>query len=927
MQLYRLLLGVRWGNSSWGAWGAYRCHVFLAFESRRVATCWVFGFPKPRQTPTIPSRLFFWGGVLIGLENHLPGGITEAEVEIDRVIRNARRSDLGADALQICPDEPLREKAGHTMRLVAVDGAGARAEIKSWAFDVTNPKFAINDAWPVPTVFSDGRNVLDKYHVNESYFIKSPGSFWNLTPEEMFVNPAQGSFGGITFGVSAIPVNGADRCLTRTVLMDDVLTQFETGAASIIIPCLGNYTARLTARDLAGTDAVLDTWSFPVLPRDTDVPEYGPNGMPCERSDDAEDEIPMDGSFTCKRTMDPASADSNNSDTTSTVIGGVLGGILIVVLAWLIGLRVHVHMLKHRPVDVGAMQQNIVRRLGLAAIRNVGPLEFGITLTLANAVDVVAGQFRSDLVAALRKAAPKLATNLATATVANAAASVPSAAGANAAAPIARTSHRVLVVISRQQLPRRVAESTVETLVGLVANGKLRIGTNAVVDARIAIPRVVPREVSRQALTRIDLLGEGQHGAVYEYQVHEKNTGVLPYPVAAKTIKATAHNNVSGRHVLLKEAALMALLDHRNIVALVGVVTVPRDVPALVLMALCNGGTLQEHLVKAAGDESGLGLRSRSTTTSASVCRLSVSDRLTLCAEVLQGLGYLSNLRIVHRDVAARNVLLDATGTCKISDFGMSMSLHLDGEETEYAEYVRVHAELAIRWSAIEVLNDHKFSKASDVWAFGVLCWEVFADGRLPYSDEHSGLTDTIVYVKEGGKLPSPSPDCPVEVFNELMLPCWEADSGSRPTARALYDVAVKLGAIEDDVALAERKARRRAKQRTLSIETGRCAAGRWTTDWDRSLRGVSVDHLSRACIPAMLCAIDAIQAGNSHEHQQIFDDLPAAADASIWHMVHAYVKPASEHTVCPRDGNMGCAYVDTLSGEDDVGRSDALLS
>ena len=43
--------------------------------------------------------------------------------------------------------------------------------------------------------------------------------------------------------------------------------------------------------------------------------------------------------------------------------------------------------------------------------------------------------------------------------------------------------------------------------------------------------------------------------------------------------------------------------------------------------------------------------------------------------------------------------------------------------------------------------------------------------------------------------------------------------------------------------------------------------------------------------------------------------------------MVHAYAKPCSAAVVCPRDGDMGCAYVDTLTAADDVGPADGLLS
>ena len=51
--------------------------------------------------------------------------------------------------------------------------------------------------------------------------------------------------------------------------------------------------------------------------------------------------------------------------------------------------------------------------------------------------------------------------------------------------------------------------------------------------------------------------------------------------------------------------------------------------------------------------------------------------RISYCHDVASGMHYLSSRRIVHRDVAARNVLLDSTRTCKLADFGMSSALSL----------------------------------------------------------------------------------------------------------------------------------------------------------------------------------------------------------------------------------------------------------
>ena len=82
----------------------------------------------------------------------------------------------------------------------------------------------------------------------------------------------------------------------------------------------------------------------------------------------------------------------------------------------------------------------------------------------------------------------------------------------------------------------------------------------------------------------------------------------------------------------------MALLNHRNVLALVGVVTAPRDLPALVLLTYCEGGELS-NVVKEPG--------------------LSVTKRLTYAAQIALGMQYISTRNIVHRELAARNVLLE----------------------------------------------------------------------------------------------------------------------------------------------------------------------------------------------------------------------------------------------------------------------------
>ena len=76
------------------------------------------------------------------------------------------------------------------------------------------------------------------------------------------------------------------------------------------------------------------------------------------------------------------------------------------------------------------------------------------------------------------------------------------------------------------------------------------------------------------------------------------------------------------------------------------------------------------------------------------------------------------------------------------------------------------------------------FSLHSDIWSFGVLCWEVFTFGQLPFE----GVADeeVLVRVPEGLTLQlPPSPTCPDHMIR-AMAQCWQRNPESRPRFSAL---------------------------------------------------------------------------------------------------------------------------------------------
>ncbi|EDQ90374.1 uncharacterized protein MONBRDRAFT_24758 [Monosiga brevicollis MX1] len=120
--------------------------------------------------------------------------------------------------------------------------------------------------------------------------------------------------------------------------------------------------------------------------------------------------------------------------------------------------------------------------------------------------------------------------------------------------------------------------------------------------------------------------------------------------------------------------------------------------------------------------------------------------------QTVSALAYLAKLDIVHRDVAARNVLVMAaspTFVCKLGDFGLSRIM----PSSEYYKST-ADSEMPFRWMALECLVARRYSEHSDVWAFGVLVWELVTAGATPWQGME--LPAIIQQLKAGAALPLP---------------------------------------------------------------------------------------------------------------------------------------------------------------------------
>ncbi|XP_078413670.1 protein-tyrosine kinase 2-beta-like [Cetorhinus maximus] len=139
--------------------------------------------------------------------------------------------------------------------------------------------------------------------------------------------------------------------------------------------------------------------------------------------------------------------------------------------------------------------------------------------------------------------------------------------------------------------------------------------------------------------------------------------------------------------------------------------------------------------------------------------------------QISKALAYLEGVKVVHRDIAVRNVLVAGPTCVKLGDFGLSRYI----EEDNY--YKASVTRMPIKWMAPESINFRRFTSSSDVWMFGVCTWEIVSFGKQPFFWLEN--RDVIGVLERGDRLPKPD-FCPPTLYT-LMTRCWTYEPRERP--------------------------------------------------------------------------------------------------------------------------------------------------
>lgn len=239
-------------------------------------------------------------------------------------------------------------------------------------------------------------------------------------------------------------------------------------------------------------------------------------------------------------------------------------------------------------------------------------------------------------------------------------------------------------------------------------------------------------EVPRDRVVINRKLGEGAFGTVYGGEARLDEQGWVA--VAVKTLKVGS--TTEEKLDFISEAEVMKRFEHKNIIRLIGVCT--KSEPVYTIMEFMLYGDLKTFL---------LARRHLVNEKIAEECEEISSKKLTMMAlDVARALGYLAQLKYVHRDVACRNCLVNAHRVVKLSDFGMTRPTF----ENDYYKFNR-KGMLPVRWMAPESLGLGIFTPSSDIWSYGVLLYEIITFGSFPFQGlsnnqvlEHVKLGNTI---------------------------------------------------------------------------------------------------------------------------------------------------------------------------------------
>uniref|UniRef100_A0A1I8EX68 Protein kinase domain-containing protein n=2 Tax=Wuchereria bancrofti TaxID=6293 RepID=A0A1I8EX68_WUCBA len=219
---------------------------------------------------------------------------------------------------------------------------------------------------------------------------------------------------------------------------------------------------------------------------------------------------------------------------------------------------------------------------------------------------------------------------------------------------------------------------------------------------------------------------------------------------------------IESRKQFLVEARVLKELSHPNILQFYGVIITA--LPLTMIVGLCQMKLLTLLQEKEARKD----------------------QKARYAAEAAAALKYLTEKGYVHKDVKAENCLIDRNMKLKLANF-----CYAGSDRCPPFIHKKPLESISAGWLAPETMLRHDFSKETDVWAFGVLMWEIYEDGDIPYRNlSNLEIRSFVIHSQRRLELPKKAP----MKVKKLMTRCWEEDPSRRPTFQELESTLGGIG-------------------------------------------------------------------------------------------------------------------------------------
>jgi len=188
--------------------------------------------------------------------------------------------------------------------------------------------------------------------------------------------------------------------------------------------------------------------------------------------------------------------------------------------------------------------------------------------------------------------------------------------------------------------------------------------------------------------------------------------------VACKILFGKSFKNKTENDLFMREISILSELRHQNVITYLG--TSVDQNRKIIVMEYMEYGCLHDHIISRPMDYPLL---------------------VKIAKDIANGMQFLHDKRILHRDFNSKNILLTAGPIAKVADFGLSRK-KLDDTTLSYTMG-------QVPWMAPEVLQLSKnYTTKSDVYSFGILLWEMVAR-KSPCPPELSYISMANKVVKE----------------------------------------------------------------------------------------------------------------------------------------------------------------------------------